>query len=1128
MRSYRYTSTFIFLLIPLLCFGQTQFSTEKVLLESDFFSPRDHMIADINADGYQDIIALSTVDKKIGWIPNINGTFGTPNFLDQRIEVHPRQYSYGLGDLNMDGAPDIVYFTEDDRHLVWHSNLGDGTFGPQLIIDSLEIQFQTQLYVRQFDPSLPAVIYTLQSNTIARYIFDQASVAIREVIFERGPSAESLVVDDLDGDFTPEFLYVNAYPFDSLVIAVQNTEAPFEYVENVIATSPDLSIDRIATAEINNDGLMDIVLLSYDSNSDYFVLSYENLGDGNFVQFHDPIPHDERNLNIVDVDNDGDSDLVMGFKFLRETDEELMDWWINDGMGLFSPVHTFDDTWLSFQPPSTKAIDVNNDGVNEFVYLLAFRNEIKLFSLNENNFYEFEKLLAKSILLPKVVSWVDLDNDGLKDLLFYTRDKDGLQIMMQTGESSFAEAFPICPEIDNISGMFFYNSQATDDTRFWVIDAADRIYLVDITSAETVECSDPMFQAQVDFSWVRFQDINDDGFTDMVIGDEESTIVTTINQNDTLLIQESSFSTDPIGFFNTAHTPLFTLLHADADNVKEIAVTNLNLQQIQIFQKAADGSYAIMKSLKLPFSYSIARIFSEDLNGDQLEDLLFSTTEVSDAPGATNQRKMYWFENLGNGTWSEPKFVENLNEGGLIEAITLFDIDKDQDLDILTRRTGDGNISWCQNDGQGNFNYIMQLSGRLQFDVLDNPFDIQNNIGHDYFAARSDSLYWLQFFSSCDDYNWNAVPIGIASTSLVSGDLDNDGDPDLIGAGSSHIVWYENMPAKPLASFEINGGCGTYCLKNTSIANYANSTVFWDLDNGESSTEIHPDKEFNELGDFDISLVICNSAGCDTTLQSLQNNHVIDFVIPESAQVNEPVSFQDFSIGFTNYSWVFGEGDVSTEQSPIHTYTETGTYTVELFLTDSSIVGCTQSYQSEIQILNCLPNDDTLEWVAEYSVPETGLVDEVLLFEDMSENIVSWLWDFGDGQTSSEQSVQHSYQESGEYSVTLELVNDNFFDCVQVFTEEISIAGTSAIQPTVKSDFRFFPNPSNSVSLLVLPESNVPSTVKIFSTNGERVFQTSASKNLFELNARNLAKGVYYVTAERNGRTIVRTKWVVI
>ncbi|HVR76134.1 MAG TPA: PKD domain-containing protein, partial [Planctomycetota bacterium] len=146
---------------------------------------------------------------------------------------------------------------------------------------------------------------------------------------------------------------------------------------------------------------------------------------------------------------------------------------------------------------------------------------------------------------------------------------------------------------------------------------------------------------------------------------------------------------------------------------------------------------------------------------------------------------------------------------------------------------------------------------------------------------------------------------------------------------------------------------------------------------------------------------------------------VADFVgSPTSGCPPLTVDFADRSTGvFTSWRWTFGDGDVSTEQNPRHTYTEPGTYTVRL------------TAQGE-----CGPAVKTLTGYIRVSTPATadfraattsGCAPLEVAFEDRSSGsgIVAWSWDFGDGGTSSEQNPTHVYSGAGTFTVRLTITD---------------------------------------------------------------------------------------------------------
>ncbi|MBN2680895.1 MAG: PKD domain-containing protein [Bacteroidales bacterium] len=124
------------------------------------------------------------------------------------------------------------------------------------------------------------------------------------------------------------------------------------------------------------------------------------------------------------------------------------------------------------------------------------------------------------------------------------------------------------------------------------------------------------------------------------------------------------------------------------------------------------------------------------------------------------------------------------------------------------------------------------------------------------------------------------------------------------------------------------------------------------------------------------------------------------------------VQFYDISSGIpTSWSWNFGDGQTSTEQNPVHTYSATGTYTVELVVTNA--LG-TNTYSSSVVVEGNPLNTDFEPGSANFcSAPAT------VLFTNQTEGATNFFWDFGDGQTSNEENPEHTYTEFGEYDVRL-------------------------------------------------------------------------------------------------------------
>lgn len=125
------------------------------------------------------------------------------------------------------------------------------------------------------------------------------------------------------------------------------------------------------------------------------------------------------------------------------------------------------------------------------------------------------------------------------------------------------------------------------------------------------------------------------------------------------------------------------------------------------------------------------------------------------------------------------------------------------------------------------------------------------------------------------------------------------------------------------------------------------------------------------------------------------------------------VQFTDTSAGSpTAWAWTFGDGNTSTAQNPQHTYTTPGTHTVTL--------NATNEYGSDEEIRT----DYITVYApvtAQFSANITGGTAPLIVqFTDLSTGgPTSWLWTFGDGNTSTAQNPQHTYAVAGAHTVTL-------------------------------------------------------------------------------------------------------------
>ena len=159
------------------------------------------------------------------------------------------------------------------------------------------------------------------------------------------------------------------------------------------------------------------------------------------------------------------------------------------------------------------------------------------------------------------------------------------------------------------------------------------------------------------------------------------------------------------------------------------------------------------------------------------------------------------------------------------------------------------------------------------------------------------------------------------------------------------------------------------------------------------------------------------------------------------------VNFRDSSTGNpTSWKWDLGNGTQSVMPNPMGTYFDPGTYTVKLVVRNAAN-DADSLVRTQYIVVHALP-------VPQFSVSDTsGCFPLSVQFSDKSSSnsgtVSTWQWDFGDGNLSTQQNPDHTYNTAGAFTVILRVTNSN--GCSGVITKP-SLIKTS---PGVKANFSF-------------------------------------------------------------------------
>jgi len=164
---------------------------------------------------------------------------------------------------------------------------------------------------------------------------------------------------------------------------------------------------------------------------------------------------------------------------------------------------------------------------------------------------------------------------------------------------------------------------------------------------------------------------------------------------------------------------------------------------------------------------------------------------------------------------------------------------------------------------------------------------------------------------------------------------------------------------------------------------------------------------------------------------------------PSNPTTATPITFTSTTASLypiAYYTWLFGDGNVSYDASPIHTYSDNGTYTILLLVED--IYGRVNYTTGTITVSNVAP-------VASFTYdPLDPIENAPITFTDTSTDsdgtIVNWTWDFGDTTPLSyDQDPDHTFTAKGFYTVTLTVRDDD--GATDTFSDVISVNITEPV-----------------------------------------------------------------------------------
>lgn len=370
--------------------------------------------------------------------------------------------------------------------------------------------------------------------------------------------------------------------------------------------------------------------------------------------------------------------------------------------------------------------------------------------------------------------------------------------------------------------------------------------------------------------------------------------------------------------------------------------------------------------------------------------------------------------------------------------------------------------------------YCPAVSDTVKIDVIEVPIiatmadfaicEDQISIGINGVVTNTDQFEWSTMGTGTivnqnllfTTYNPSPADLLNGSVNLILASLNDfgcDNDSDTL------VITFAPLPIANIASAD------TICfLQSIDLISNSNTGIgvwqtigdgyFTPSDTGATIT-YNSGIIDSDLGYATLIFHSLNNNGCspttDTTIITIlplpeANIGTLVSCVGSPSQIIDLTSFPEPIVDWT---WYIGDSTYY-DSMPSHQFPDTGFFDVTLVIISEN--GCQDSVVLPVQV-NALP-------IAEFVSPEPCVYGAVFIDSsyDDSTTIDSWLWYFGDGDSSFVQNPVHTYDSLGTYTVTLTITSD--FGCENTIVHQVPIF------PPPVSQFTFFPNPAQVTDIV--------------------------------------------------------------
>jgi len=310
------------------------------------------------------------------------------------------------------------------------------------------------------------------------------------------------------------------------------------------------------------------------------------------------------------------------------------------------------------------------------------------------------------------------------------------------------------------------------------------------------------------------------------------------------------------------------------------------------------------------------------------------------------------------------------------------------------------------------------------------------------------SRTWLidgQTFTSANlTYTFN-VPDTVYQVILLTDTADFCFDADTINIITASPPDAAFTPSFDVACFDTAAGFNTVVFTNQTTSTLAVSFI-WDFGDGDSAFEPSPTHDYTQPGVYIVRLTATNIFDCADVFEDTITIHPqpVAQIGVDTTQGCVPllVNFSDLTTNSSNRMWIV-DGDTLFAATFSYSFPVADTsYTVYLMVDTAGFCSSIDSV-----VINTASPPEALFSASEVnSCFDTTAGFNTIVFTNQTTSTLpaTYVWDFGDGNSSTDVNPSHDYTQPGVYVVILTATNS--FNCVDIYQETVTVYPQPAAQ----------------------------------------------------------------------------------